>query len=146
MRHLLDVNTVLALLDPAHVFHEAAHQWIETDSDATWLTCPLVQNGVLRVAAQTTYPNRLGSCAEVRKVLAGFCGDPRHAFCPDDLSLLDDPALLDPSMLTPSRVTDLYLLLLARKHGARLTSFDSRIPVQAVLDGANYFRLLSTQR
>jgi predicted nucleic acid-binding protein len=29
-RHLLDLNTLLALLDPQHVFHEAAHRWVET--------------------------------------------------------------------------------------------------------------------
>lgn len=143
MRHLLDVNAVLALLDPAHVFHEAAHRWIENEPYAAWLTCPLVQNGVLRVAAQTAYPNRLGSCAEVRETLAAFCADSRHAFCSDDLSLLDAPALIDPGKLTPSRVTDLYLLLLARRHNALLTSFDGRIPVQAVKDGARHFRLLA---
>ena len=144
MRHLLDVNTVLALLDPVHVFHEAAHAWIESEPNAEWMTCPLVQNGVLRVAAQSAYPNRLGSCSEVRQVLTSFCSDPRHAFCPDDLSLLDDPALLDPGKLTPSRVTDLYLLLLARRHKACLTSFDSRLPLEAVKDGVKHFRLLST--
>jgi toxin-antitoxin system PIN domain toxin len=140
--HLLDVNAVLALLDPAHVFHNAAHRWLEREPNAVLMTCPLVQNGVLRVAAQSTYPNRLGSCAEVRQVLAAFCADARHAFCPDDFSLLDDSALIDPGKLTPSRVTDLYLLLLARRHNVRLTTFDSRIPVGAVKDGERHFRLL----
>lgn len=143
MRHLLDVNAVLALLDPAHVFHEAAHHWLAGEPEAAWMTCPLVQNGVLRVAAQTAYPNRLGSCDEVRQVLAAFCVDPRHSFCSDDVSLLDDPALIDPGKLTPSRITDIYLLLLARRNGALLTSFDGRIPVDAVEDGRRYFRLLA---
>ncbi len=102
IRHLLDINTLLALLDPAYVFHEAAHRWLEREPEAQWLTCPLVQNGVLRIAAQTTYPNRLGSCAEVRQVLVDFSRDPRHAFCSDDLSLLDDPYLLHPAKLTPN--------------------------------------------
>ncbi|MFV0337543.1 MAG: TA system VapC family ribonuclease toxin [Chthoniobacterales bacterium] len=144
MSHLLDVNTVLALLDPAHVFHEAAHRWLEQESDVRWITCPLVQNGVLRVAAQTTYPNRIGSCAEVRQVLASFCADSRHAFCADNLSLLDSPALVQPEKLTPSRVTDLYLLLLAKYHGVKLTTFDSRIPAHAVQDGEKYLKILST--
>jgi uncharacterized protein len=141
-RHLLDINTILALLDPAHVFHEAAHHWLEQESEALWMTCPLVQNGVLRVAAQSNYPNRLGSCAEVREILSAFCADPRHFFCGDEVSLLDDPAILDASQLTPSRVTDLYLLLLARRMDALLTSFDRRIPVHAVRDGHRHFRLL----
>lgn len=28
-RFLPDVNTLLALLDPMHVHHDAAHQWLE---------------------------------------------------------------------------------------------------------------------
>ncbi|MGB7838263.1 MAG: hypothetical protein WBL40_09145, partial [Terrimicrobiaceae bacterium] len=60
-RYLLDVNTVLALLDPRHVFHDAAHAWLERTPGLCWLTCPIVQNGVVRVASQTAYPNRLGT-------------------------------------------------------------------------------------
>lgn len=141
-RHLLDVNTVLALLDPQHVFHEAAHAWVTNTPDLRWLTCPLVQNGVLRVASQAAYPNRLGTVAEVMGVLQAFCADPRHEFCPDDVSLLDADALLAPEKLTPSRVNDLYLLLLARHHDAKLATFDSRIPVEAVRDGARHCHLL----
>jgi uncharacterized protein len=54
--------------------------------------------------------------------------DPRHEFCPDDISLLDPPHLAQPALLTPSRVTDLYLVALARHHGASLATFDGRIP------------------
>ncbi|MGH8488251.1 MAG: hypothetical protein ACREXS_05115 [Gammaproteobacteria bacterium] len=68
-RYLLDVNTLLALLDPRHLFHEAAHAWAERTPDVRWLTCPLVQNGVMRVASQSTYPNRLGTASAVREVL-----------------------------------------------------------------------------
>lgn len=62
-RHLLDLNTLLALLDPQHVFHEAAHRWVETTPGLCFLTCPLVQNGVVRIASQSTYPNALGTAA-----------------------------------------------------------------------------------
>ena len=68
-RYLLDVNMLLALLDPRHVFHEAAHHWAERAPDIRWLTCPLVQNGVMRVASQSTYPNHLGTVRAVREVL-----------------------------------------------------------------------------
>lgn len=134
---LLDVNTLLALLDPAHVFHEAAHAWVQASADPVrWLTSPLVQNGVLRVASQPRYPNRLGTTAEVRVILRAFCADPRHEFCPDDISLLDASHLVHPELLTPDRTTDLYLLALARQHGARLATFDRRIPAEAIRDGA----------
>lgn len=134
-RCLLDVNTVLALLDPQHVFHEAAHRWAESTPDATWLTCPIVQNGVIRVAGHPSYPNHFGTASAVRDVLAGFCASPRHLFLADDISLVGHDRLLQPSQLTPARLTDLYLLALAVEHHAQLTTFERKIPAAAVRGG-----------
>ncbi len=141
-RYLLDVNALLALLDPQHVFHAAAHAWAEREPTARWLTCPIVQNGALRVASQTAYSERLGTASDVRAVLAAFCADARHEFCPDDVSLLDSAHLARPELLTSGGVTDLYLLALARHHGARLATFDRRIPAAAVRGGANALAVL----
>lgn len=141
-RFLLDVNLLLALLDPQHLFHPAAHAWAERTAGARWLTCPLVQNGALRVASQPAYSERLGTAAQVREVLAAFCADERHEFCPDDVSLLEPTHLARPELLTPARVTDLYLLALARQHGARLATFDRRVPADAVVRGAASLELL----
>ena len=33
---LLDVNVLVALFDPDHVHHEAAHLWFETRRDVAW--------------------------------------------------------------------------------------------------------------
>lgn len=141
-RFLLDVNSVLALLDPMHVFHNAAHAWAERHASASWLTCPVVQNGVVRVASQTAYPNSLGTADAVRQVLQLFCADPRHEFCPDDISLLDDDHIVRPELMTPARITDLYLLALAHHHGARLATFDRRIPAEAVVGGTSALAVL----
>jgi toxin-antitoxin system PIN domain toxin len=141
-RHLLDLNTLLALLDPMHVFHDAAHRWVEATPDLRFLTCPLVQNGVIRIASQSAYPNALGTAAEVRTVVEAFCADPRHEFCPDDISLLDPSHLVRPALLTPSRVTDLYLLALAHHHDARLATFDRHIPAEAVPDGPHHLTVI----
>jgi len=141
-RHLLDLNTLLALLDPLHVFHEAAHGWVETTPGLRFLTCPLVQNGVVRIASQSTYPNSLGTSAEVCAVVAASCADSRHEFCPDDISLLDPAHLARPALLPPSRVTDRYLLALARRHGASLATFDRLIPAEAVPDGPRHLTVI----
>lgn len=143
-RFLLDVNTLLALLDPQHVFHEAAHAWAESVPAARWLTCPLVQNGVIRVASQSTYPNSLGTAAAVLTVLKSFCESPRHEFCADDISLLDAAHLARPELLTPPRITDIYLLALAHHHKARLATFDRRIPADAIHDGHEALALLDS--
>ena len=74
--------------------------------------------------------------------MVAFCADPRHEFCPDDISLLDSAHLARPALLTPSRVTDLYLLALARRPGARLATFDRRIPAEAVPDGPRHLTVI----
>jgi uncharacterized protein len=40
VRHLLDVNVLVALLDPAHLHHDAAHAWFEVKREGGWATCP----------------------------------------------------------------------------------------------------------
>ena len=144
-RYLLDINLLLALLDPKHIFHNAAHLWVERDRGMSWLTCPLVQNGVMHVASQSKYPNPLGTVSEVKRILQIFCEDSRHEFCPDDITLLDSSHLDHPEMLTPSRVTDLYLLALARHHQVKLATFDGRIPFKAIRDGKNFFHLIKAE-
>jgi toxin-antitoxin system PIN domain toxin len=132
---LLDVNVVLALLDPQHVFHEAAHAWAAREKDASWYTCPLVQHGVLRVASQPRYPNSLGTVDAVRRVLAQFVSSPRHRFLADDVSLLDVGRVADATLLTPLHLTDLHLLALAVRHGVQLATFDRRVPAAAITGG-----------
>ena len=77
-RHLLDVNAIIALIDPLHVHHERAHAWfaarVVRDGDGAWHTCPIVQNGVVRVVSHPKYPNTqpvpvvLASLASLRGV------------------------------------------------------------------------------
>lgn len=140
----MDVNSLLALLAPSHIFHEAAHAWVAREPDVGWMTSPIIQNGVVRVASQSRYPNRLRTSATVRAIVVEFCADARHRFCPDDVSLLDPESLLRPELLTPSRVTDLYLLILARRHHVRLATFDTRIPAHAVPEGRKHLFLIPT--
>lgn len=135
-RYLLDVNAVLALLDPQHLFHDAVHRWGDANPEALWLMCPLVQNGVLRVASQPRYPNSPGPVTVVRELLRAFAAHPRHEFVHDSVSMLDD-AVSNPGFITPATVTDAYLLLLAERSGAKLATFDRRMPVGAISGGAS---------
>jgi predicted nucleic acid-binding protein len=134
-RFLLDVNALLALLDPMHIHHQAAHEWYARRVDSVLLTCSHVENGVIRVASQPQYPNSLGTSAKVREHLQRFVGGIRRESCGENASLLDDAVLLKPKLLTPNRVADLYLLAMAVANQARLASFDRRIPAEAVAGG-----------
>lgn len=89
IRFLLDINVLIALIDPAHVQHDKAHTWFQSTGQKAWATCPLTENGVLRIVGHPRYPNCPGSPAAVVELLGSFRKLSGHAFWPDDVSLLD---------------------------------------------------------
>jgi toxin-antitoxin system PIN domain toxin len=139
---LLDVNVLIALIDPTHIGHDAAHQWFQGTNGAAWATCPITENGVLRIVGHPKYPNSAGSPAVVAPIVARLRALPGHVFWSDSLSLvaseLVDPALL----LTPGQVTDTYLLALAMSNGGRLVTFDRRLSTKAVRGGGAGLHLI----
>jgi len=46
---LLDVNILIALFDTVHTHHDVAHDWFADNNTSGWATCPLTENGLLRV-------------------------------------------------------------------------------------------------
>jgi uncharacterized protein len=101
-----------------------------------WASCPLTQNGFLRVVSQPSYPNPV-PLAFAREFLARQISDTDHAFWPDDISLLD-PARFDIALVQgPRQLTDLYLLALAVKNAGRLATLDRTIPTGAVRGAGN---------
>jgi hypothetical protein len=142
-RFLLDVNVLIALIDPAHVLHDRAHHWFAANGRHAWATCPHTQNGVLRIVGSARYPSSPGSPAAVAEILSILLSMAGHEFWPDDVTLFD-PALVDPARLLDSaQVTDSYLLALASAHGGNLATFDRRLVVDAVRNGRQALHLIS---
>ena len=135
MTFLLDVNVLISLIDPGHVGHDAAHRWFEAEGRQDWATCPLTENGVIRIVGHPKYPNTPGSPAEVAALVARLRGLPGHAFWPDDISLAGADRVDSARIRTPGQVTDSYLLALAVAHGGRLATFDRRLSPVAVRGG-----------
>jgi toxin-antitoxin system PIN domain toxin len=132
---LLDVNVLIALIDPTHVGHDAAHRWFGATGAASWATCPLTENGVIRIVGHPKYPNSAGSPAAVAPIVARLRTLPGHVFWCDDLSLLGS-VLVDPTrIMTPAQVTDTYLLALAVANDGKLATFDRRLSPTAVRRG-----------
>ncbi|MFP5236460.1 MAG: TA system VapC family ribonuclease toxin [Acidobacteriota bacterium] len=134
-RYLLDVNVLIALIDPAHVQHERAHAWFGTAGNTAWATCPLTQNGVLRIVGHPRYPNSAGTPAAVAELLTGMLALPGHEFWPDDVTLMDSKRVDRARLLDSAQVTDSYLLALAVAHGGQLATFDQNLVTQAVIEG-----------
>ena len=138
--YLLDVNLLLALSDPMHVHHEVAHGWFTQIGHRDWATCPITENGFVRVASHPSYPNRPGDAPAVLAILRQLCQAEGHHFWAEDISLLD---LLRPeAVVIHSQITDVYLLGLAAHKGGKLATLDRHIPVVAVHQGHEALELI----
>ncbi len=138
---LLDVNVLIALVDPAHVQHDAAHEWFAVHQQS-WATCPLTENGLLRIVGHARYPNSPGTPSAVAPLMAGLRALPGHVFWPDDISLQDNERFDLSRLLSSGQVTDSYLLALACAHGGQLASFDRRLVTDAVRGGSQGLHLI----
>ena len=132
---LLDVNVLIALVDSAHVQHEVAQDWFGRVGQASWASCPMTENGLLRIVGHPRYPNSPGTPAAVAPILLGLRALPGHVFWPDSLSLMDADRVDSGRLLAHGQVTDSYLLALAMAHQGRLATFDRRLVVDAVRGG-----------
>jgi toxin-antitoxin system PIN domain toxin len=129
---LLDVNVLVALFDPDHVHHEAAHDWFADNHAGGWATCPVTENGFIRVLANPAYGSAVARPVELVERLRTFCRSDGHEFWSDAVSLRDS-ALFEPKYLGGHRqLTDIYLLGLATTRTGRLATFDRTIPLKAV--------------
>jgi hypothetical protein len=131
MRALLDVNVLIALLDPDHSLHQRSRDWFRRNAPSGWTTCPITQNGCVRIMSHPGYPNALPVRAVIERLREATL-NPHHEFWTDDVSLLD-PQIADASRIHgPRQLTDLYLLALAVSRGGRFVTFDAAVPVTAI--------------
>lgn len=141
MRALLDVNVLIGLLDADHTSHRIAMAWFAGSAREGWASCPITQNGCVRVMSHPGYPNAR-AVVEIVARLRGAAADATHQFWPDSQSLLDE-RLIDASRVHGARqLTDVYLLALAVKNRGRLVTFDASIALGAV-KGAKAQHLLT---
>ena len=131
MRALLDVNLLIALFTPNHVHAQRAHSWWQENKSHGWASCPITQNGYVRITSQPSFPYASTTAAALAKFKDAI-GRTQHAFWTDDVSIADE-SIFDPAFLLGHRqVTDTYLLALAMKNGGSLVTLDRSIQLAAV--------------
>lgn len=141
-RYLLDVNVLIALVDPAHVGHEGIHEWFGRVGHKAFATCPITENGLLRIVGHSKYPNSPGPPSTVTNALLAIRALAGHAFWPDSISLADG-ALIDASLLSShARVTDSYLLALASANKGQLATLDHKLATELVSNGKTSLALI----
>ena len=91
MRGLFDINLLIALLDGGHTLHERAHAWWSANLSAGWASCPLTENGLIRIMSNPAYRSKIHlSPSFLAAQLALFAVETNHEFWPDSLSFRDD--------------------------------------------------------
>lgn len=143
MRYLLDVNVWVALLDEAHVHHAQAVAFIERRK-VQIATCPMVENGVIRVLNLPGYSKHGPAGFEaVSQKLQEICADVDHEFWPDTVSLCSQGTVNWPRIFGHNQITDVYLLALAVSNKGCLATLDHRVALSTVLGaGKEHLTLL----
>jgi toxin-antitoxin system PIN domain toxin len=122
MTHLLDVNTLIALIWPSHIHHLKAKAWC---SGKTLAICPISELGFIRISTHATGQFN-SSMADARQALQDFISQEKPEFIPCDASGLDGAAAPN-----SGKTTDWYLANLAARHNAKLATLDGGITHQA---------------
>ncbi|MDP6580871.1 MAG: VapC toxin family PIN domain ribonuclease [Vicinamibacterales bacterium] len=130
---LLDVNILVALFDPDHVHHDLAHDWFADNRRHGWATCPVTENGFVRVLSNPAFGSAVARAPELFGRLGKFCRGKDHQFWPDAVTLRDETRFRQTMLSGHRQLTDIYLLGLARAQSGRLATFDRTIPVKAVV-------------
>ncbi|OWV94738.1 TA system VapC family ribonuclease toxin [Rhizobium sp. R693] len=146
MIFLLDVNVLIALIDPGHVAHDDAHEWFSAIGHFAWATCPITENGVVRIVGNPKYPNSPGTPSPVMEIVKKLRSLPGHHFWPDDVSLVGSGDIDTTKILTAGQVTDTYLLAMAKAHGGQLATFDRKLSTAAVAGGNSALHPIPTNR
>jgi toxin-antitoxin system PIN domain toxin len=140
---LLDINVLIARQDGDHEHHSRAARWLHQHAADGWATCPLTENGFVRILGQSAYPGWPGTperaAIALRKLITAT---PGHRFLSDEISLLDASVLPSLQGVRPRALTDLYLLGLAVHHGARFATLDARVNPALVAGGPPAYHVI----
>lgn len=134
---LLDINILIALADPDHEHHGKAESFFLANHNLGWATCPITENGFVRIISDSRYPRGPRNSDAACAILKQLCAHEGHRFWSDDLSLRS--ALKLPAS---KHLTDHYLLSLAMHRQGKLVTFDRHIKTSFIPGGAASYVVL----
>jgi toxin-antitoxin system PIN domain toxin len=131
---LLDVNVLIALAWPNHVYHASARKWFREQRQMGWATCPTTENGFIRVSSNARVMPEAKSPREAALFLRDLVAFEGHVFWPEESSVIDDRWISIERIHTHRQITDAHLLSLALRHQGCLATFDQGI-IKLLPDG-----------
>jgi toxin-antitoxin system PIN domain toxin len=129
---LLDVNVLVALFRETHVHHEIAHDWFADHGHAGWASCPLTENGMLRILSRPSPVEPFVPLPDLVGLFKRFCENSSHQFWADDIAFSDPRLFQVSSICGHQQLTDVYLLGLAVRHSGKFVTLDAAVPLAAV--------------
>lgn len=135
MAFLLDINVLIARVDPRHEHHQRARHWLNARTGVDLVTCPLTENGFIRIYGHPSYPGGPGSPEAALDALRVIRGMPCHLFLGDTVSIDDPSVFRSLAGIGPKQLTDVYLLGLAAKNRISFATFDGGVPADRVVGG-----------
>jgi predicted nucleic acid-binding protein len=124
MRFLLDCDALIALGHSGHIHHPKINSFFTAHpGPARFLTTPISELAFIRIGIQAKYFSSVAH-AQTALALLHQSSAGRIAFLADDLGA----AILPAYVTDPRDTTDGHLLALAKRHGAKLVTLDTRIP------------------
>lgn len=122
MKYLLDINTLIALLNAQHIHHGKASEWyVKNRGGCGFLTCSITELGFVRNSVQGGY---VPDIPTAQFALAALKQSGGFKLLPDYLGADSLPKYVTKAKDT----TDGHLLALAKRHGAKLATLDTGIP------------------
>ena len=139
---LLDINVLIALFDSTHIHHDLAHEWFADNRQHGWATCPITENGFVRIISNNRYPGRHTTVSDAISRLTTFIESGDHVFWADNISLVDG-AIFNPDLIgSHKKITDCYLLALAAINQGHLVTFDQSIQPNAIKNSNNALTII----
>jgi uncharacterized protein len=125
--YLLDLNALIALVDPDSIHYEAMQRWFDSAGHRDWGVCPLTESGFVRVTTNPKYsgPNR--TVAQASAILAELSKIIGYRYWPMTESWVVMTAPFAPRIKGHQQVTDAYLLGMAIREEGTLVTFDASI-------------------
>lgn len=125
--HLLDLNVLLALLEPAHEHHGLAQDWFNHTRKERWGICPLTEAGFIRVTTNPSYSAGPRSTELAIAVLRMAQKHPECSFWEIRRGWIESTAPFAKRIFGHHQTTDAYLLGLAIAAHGELVTFDKAI-------------------
>jgi uncharacterized protein len=123
-KHLLDVNVLIALVEPGHEHYSRVQKWFGASGKASFILCPLTEAGFLRITTNPAFRPGPRPTEQSIAVLQALKSHPQYSYWDMGESWVNLTSRFAWRVLGHQQVTDAYLLGLAIKESGILVTFD----------------------